>query len=538
MMSIMKKVTCTQCKGARLNADALSFKILDKNIAEVSKMSVAASIEFFKDFENRTSDKKLLGLSQNPRIEILKRLEVLSKLGLAYLSISRSSNTLSGGEAQRVKLAAQLGNGLCDLTFVLDEPTVGLHPSDVANLMQVIRELRDSGNTVVIVEHDIKVIQSADHVIEIGPGAGTNGGQLIAIGNPNEIARNKKSLTGKYLFDSKRMAARQVRQLNMGLKIEKANANNLKDINLHIPSSGIVAITGVSGSGKSTLVFDVIAKSWARGRAVGCVKIDGLENFTQITEITQQQISTSKASNLLTFTGIFDQIRILFSQTEAAKLLGFKKGDFSLNNKGGRCEHCQGHGKIKISLDFVSDVWVKCEVCKGLRFVPEILKCRFNEKNISEILEMSVGQAMDFFAFDKNIFAALKTLFDVGLGYLHLGQSTNTMSGGELQRLKLARELTSPAKGNTLYLFDEPSTGLHPQDVEVLISLFQQMADQGHTLFIIEHDADIIFEADWVIDLGPGGGENGGAIVAEGTPKQITQKATSLTGKYIQGLVR
>jgi excinuclease ABC subunit A len=537
MMPIIKKVTCTECGGSRLNADALSFTILGKNIAEVSKMSVAASIEFFKDFENHTSNKKLLGLGQNLRIEILKRLEVLSKLGLAYLSINRSSNTLSGGEAQRVRLAAQLGNGLCDLTFVLDEPTVGLHPSDVANLMQVIRELRDSGNTVVMVEHDIKVIESADHIIEIGPGAGTNGGQIIAVGNPSDVSQNEESTTGKYLFNKKRNNGRQVWQLKEGLQIEKANANNLKDFNLHIPSSGIVAITGVSGSGKSTLVFDVIAKSWARGRAVGCVKIDGLENFTQITQITQQQLSTSKASNLLTFTGIFDQIRTLFSQTEAAKLLGFKKGDFSLNNKGGRCEHCQGHGKIKVSLDFVSDVWVECEVCKGLRFVPEILECRFNEKNISEILEMSVSQAMDFFAFNKNIFAALKTLFDVGLGYLQLGQSTNTMSGGELQRLKLARELMSPTKGNTLYLFDEPSTGLHPKDVEVLIKLFQKMADLGHTLLIIEHDADIILQADWVIDLGPGGGDNGGEVVAEGTPEQIAHQATSLTGKYLRDFI-
>jgi len=321
------------------------------------------------------------------------------------------------------------------------------------------------------------------------------------------------------------------------LRIEKANANNLKDINLHIPSSGIVAITGVSGSGKSTLAFDVIAKSWKDGRANGCHKITGLEKFSQITKITQQQISTSKASNLLTFTGIFDHIRTLFSQTEPAKSKGFKKGDFSLNTKGGRCENCQGHGKIKVSLDFVSDVWIKCEVCKGKRFSSDILECNFDGKNISEILEMSVGEAIEFFSFNKTIHHGLKALNDVGLGYLHLGQSTNTMSGGELQRLKLARELMVPAKGNSLYLFDEPSTGLHPKDVEILIKLFQKMADQGHTLLIIEHDADIILQADWVIDLGPGGGDAGGEIIAEGTPEEIAQNPKSLTGKYLQDVI-
>jgi len=537
MMPIMKKVACTGCGGSRLNPKALAYKILNQNIADVSKMSVSASIGFFQDFENLTSDQRILNLSKNLRIEILKRLDALSKLGLGYLSINRSSNTLSGGEAQRVRLAAQLGNGLCDLTFVLDEPTVGLHPADIDNLMKIIRNLRDSGNTVVMVEHDLKVIESADHIIEIGPGAGTNGGQLIASGKPGELTGNEKSLTGKYLFNYRRQERRQVRQLDEGLRIEKAKANNLKDINLHIPSSGIVVLTGVSGSGKSTLAFDVIAKSWKNGRATGCHKITGLENFTQITKITQQQISTSKASNLLTFTGIFDHIRTLFSQTEPAKSKGFKKGDFSLNNKGGRCENCQGHGKIKVSLDFVSDVWIKCAECKGKRFTNEILTCNYKHKNISEVLEMSVCEAIDFFSSNKNIHHGLKTLSDVGLGYLHLGQSTNTMSGGELQRLKLARELMVPAKGNSLYLFDEPSTGLHPKDVEILIKLFQKMADRGHTLLIIEHDADIILQADWVIDLGPGGGNAGGEIVAEGTPGEIARNPNSLTGKYFKDVM-
>ena len=536
MMPIMKKICCPECNGSRLNKLALGYEILNNNIAEVSNMSVASAIGFFKDFENLTSDQKLISLSGDLRMDLLKRLDALDKLGLGYLSINRSSNTLSGGEAQRVRLAAQLGNGLTGLTFVLDEPTVGLHPTDINNLMKVIIKLRDSGNTVVMVEHDLKVIESADHIIEIGPGAGINGGQIVAKGNPKEITRNDVSLTGKYLFNKKRNKKRQIRQLREGLWIEKANANNLKGINVHIPSSGIVVITGVSGSGKSSLVFDVISKSRHKHKPVACQAIKGLENFDQILEITQKPVSTSQASNLLTFTGIFDYIRTLFSQTEAAKSKGFKKGDFSLNITGGRCEHCQGHGKIKVSLDFVSDVWVLCDECRGKRFTSDILECYFNERNISEILEMTVSEAVDFFSSNKSIRNGLKTLSDMGLGYLQLGQSTNTMSGGELQRLKLARELANPLKGKTLFLFDEPTTGLHPQDVEVLINLFHNLADQGHTLLIIEHDADIILQADWVIDLGPGGGDAGGEIVAEGTPEQIEQNPKSFTGRCLWGL--
>ena len=538
MMPMMKNVVCPGCNGSRLNEHALAYTIIDNNIAEISSMSVVASINFFSDFENKTSDKKLIGLSGNLRIEILKRLDALANLGLSYLSINRSSNTLSGGEAQRVRLAAQLGNGITGLTIILDEPTVGLHPSDVENLMKVIRDLRDAGNTVVLVEHDRKVIEGVDHIIEIGPGAGINGGQLIAIGKPEEIIRNKKSITGKYLFAKQKADRPKPRQLQEGLQIEKANANNLKNLDIDIPSAGMIVITGVSGSGKSSLVFDVISRSWHENRPVGCKAIHGLENFNQILKITQKPIATSQASNPLTYTGIFDPIRAMFSQVETAKKMGLKKGDFSLNTKGGRCENCQGQGKIKISLDFVSDVWINCDQCRGKRYTDKVLACEYMGKNINHILEMSINEAVDFFINHKNVRPGLKILNEVGLGYLKLGQTTNTLSGGELQRLKLARELMHPAKGKSLYLFDEPTTGLHPQDVEVLINLFQKMADQGNTLLIIEHDADIISQADWVIDLGPGGGEFGGQVLAGGTPDRISQNPVSVTGRYLRGKFR
>jgi len=538
MLPIMKNVRCAQCKGARLNAEALGYRIHEKNIADLSEMSVAATIGFFRNFEKGTSSQHLHSLSKNIRNDILKGLDALAKLGLAHLSIDRPSNTLSGGEAQRVRLAAQLGNGLSNITFVLDEPTVGLHPSDIEKLMQMIRGLRDSGNTVVMVEHDMTVIENADHLIEIGPGAGKSGGKMIASGNPADMASKQNSLTAKYLSGQTKLPNQSPRLLKKGIKIEGARAHNLKGFDLHVPSGGILAISGVSGSGKSTLVFDVIAKSWQVGHAVGCHKIEGLENYTQITEITQQQISTSKASNLLTFTGIFDPIRTLFSQTDLAKSSGLKKGDFSINSKGGRCENCQGHGKIKVSLDFLSDVWVQCDECKGKRFQSKVLECKLAGKDISDILEMTVDEAAIFFDSFKKIYTGLNVLHEVGLGYLHLGQSTSNMSGGELQRLKLARELMAPAKGNTLYLFDEPTTGLHPKDVEVLMNLFQKIANQGHTLLIIEHDADVIRLADWVIDLGPGGGDEGGMIVAEGRPEDFVKDAKSITGKYISNFLQ
>ena len=535
MMPIMKKVVCPTCQGSRLNEQALTYKILDKNISEFVALSIIATIGLFRDIEKNMADKKLVMLTSQIRTEILKRLDALANLGLSYLSINRSSNTLSGGEAQRVRLAAQIGNGLTGLTIILDEPTVGLHPADVDNLMKVIRNLRDAGNTVVMVEHDRKVIEGVDHIIELGPGAGINGGQLIASGKPEEIVRNKKSITGKYLFGKQKTDRPKPRQLHEGLQIKKANANNLMDFNLYIPSSGIVVITGVSGSGKSSLVFDVIARSWREKRAVGCQSITGLEKFNQILEITQKPIAISQASNPLTYTGIFDHIRTLFSQVEPAKKMGLKKGDFSLNTKGGRCENCQGQGKIRISLDFVSDVWINCDRCRGKRYTDKVLACKYMGKNINDILEMSIGEAVDFFINHKNVQPGLKVLNEVGLGYLKLGQTTNTLSGGELQRLKLARELMLPAKEKTLYLFDEPTTGLHPQDVEVLINLFQKMADQGHTLLIIEHDTDMILQADWVIDLGPGGGEFGGQVLAEGTPDRISNNQKSVTGRYLRG---
>ncbi|MFP4469869.1 MAG: excinuclease ABC subunit UvrA, partial [Bacteroidales bacterium] len=542
MRVLMKENNCPSCRGARLNPQAVSYTVAGKNIAELAAMSVTETMTFFAEFENKVIDADKIEISLQLRRDILKKLDVLNRLGLGYLQSDRISSELSGGEAQRVRLAAQLGNGLTGLTYVLDEPTVGLHPADTGKLMGIIRELRNAGNTVVIVEHDREVILGADHLIELGPGAGEAGGNLIASGKPADLADNPESVTGKYLkqkhlFSDIKQEGQRAKKDRPSIKIFSANAHNLQDIDVKIPAGKMVAVTGVSGSGKSTLVFDVLAASWRAGKPVGCSAVEGWEGVSDLIAVTQEKISASTVSNAATFTGIFDRIRDLFAKTPGAVARGLKKNHFSFNIKGGRCEKCEGQGQLKISLDFVSDVWVTCDECYGRRYQVKVLDCKLEGRNIYEVLEMSIRQAADFFAMDNYVQDRLAMLSQVGLGYVKLGQSTGTMSGGELQRLKLARELMKSGTGKNLYLFDEPSTGLHFRDVELLLTLFRQLVDQGHSLVIIEHDPDIIRYSDWVIDLGPGGGIHGGTIVAEGTPDEIARHAQSLTGRCLSGTV-
>jgi excinuclease ABC subunit A len=534
MLDVMQEKTCPNCKGGRLNAKAMSFKISKLNIAELSALNIDQALKFFDDFENLESNPDNVKITAQLRSEICERLNFLDRLGLSYLSPDRNSETLSGGEAQRVRLAAQLGNVLSDMVFVLDEPTLGLHPTNVENLMALIRELHQNNNTLVIVEHDRDVIQQADHIIELGPGAGRNGGQLIAQGSLGDIAKNPDSITGKYFRLPSNPIPEKRKILKPGLTIEKAFANNLKEVEIQIPSGGIVALTGVSGSGKSSLMFDVIGQSWHQKKAIGCKKINGFEKFEAVIELGQNQTSGSQAGNAATFMGVFDAIRDLFSKTEAAKKRKLSRKDFSFNTKGGRCELCQGQGKITVSMDFIADVEVVCELCHGKRYTDQILSCQIKGKNISNVLQMSILEGLEFFKSTEKIKNVFQVLLDTGLDYLEIGQATNSLSGGEMQRLKLARELVNPAKGKKLYLLDEPGTGLHFEDIRKLNLLFRQLADKGNTLLIIEHDSDIILQTDWLIDMGPGGGEHGGEIVAEGRPEEIAKNKNSLTGQALR----
>ena len=533
MMNVMKKTSCPACNGARLKNEALAYRLQEKNIAELAAMSTEEAIRWLEEFELKEKDAETIALSNQLRAEILKNLTFLSRLGLGYLGIDRVSSSLSGGEAQRVRLASQLGNGLTGMTFVLDEPTVGLHPVDVDELLKILNELKLRRNTLVVVEHAREVILKADHIIELGPGAGRDGGNIIGSGTPGEIRQSADSVTGKYLAVEK-ISARKRKILKPGISMKKLQANNLQIPFLHIPSGGIVALTGVSGSGKSTLMFDVLAASAEKQKPTGCLEIAGLNHFDQILKITQEEIIGSQSGNAATFTGAFDHIREVFASSPEARKQKLKKKHFSFNSKNGQCEKCQGKGEIIISLDFVTDVSVTCDACDGKRYKDEVLKISFNGKNIHDALEMTVNDAIEFFEDQQKIISKLQFLPEVGLGYLQLGQSTNTLSGGERQRLKIAAELTKQQAGKKLYLFDEPGTGLHFEDIKVLNKLFRKLSDTGHSILITEHDADIILEADWVIDLGPGGGSNGGKLMAEGSPEEIAKDPLSLTGRVLK----
>jgi excinuclease ABC subunit A len=526
MLPLMSDQTCPQCHGQRLKPEVLSVTFAGFNIAQLCSMSVKQGIAFFRhlgDLEqtsghNRVSERDL-HITHELRSEVLRRLEFLQDLGLGYLTLDRNSASLSGGEAQRIRLAGQLGSGLTGVIYVLDEPTIGLHSRDTLPLLRLLFKLRDLGNTVIVVEHDADIIRAADHIIDLGPGAGRDGGSIVARGTVNQIMENNASATGKYLKDPNAIPVpTQRRALGEGIKIKGAFANNLKHIDVHIPSHGLVAITGVSGSGKSSLLFDVAAASAEAGIPVGCDFIEGFHGFGALVTMDQTPIGTYPASNPATYTGVFDKIRDLFAQTETASARSYKKNHFSFNVKGGRCETCRGIGEIYTSMDFLADVWTTCEECKGKRYSQETLECTFQNKNISDVLSMTIKEALDFFSPYKDIHRILEQMQAVGLGYLQLGQAANTLSTGEAQRLKLVTELIKGKSKNNLYFFDEPTTGLHFEDIKKLLGLFHRLVEAGHTLVVIEHHPDIIKNADYVIELGPEGGESGGYIVAENMP--------------------
>ncbi|MCF8228347.1 MAG: excinuclease ABC subunit UvrA [Bacteroidales bacterium] len=537
MMRVMKKEQCHACKGARLNERALSYEILHTNIAGLSRLTMRDAISFFRSFDKKITEASTLKISKQLREEILRKLEYLCRLGLEYLQISREAESLSGGEAQRLRLAAQLTNGLTGMTYVLDEPSIGLHASDLDELISILHELKEMGNTLLVVEHDPKIIMQADHLIEMGPGAGRAGGEIIASGKLQEVRENPQSLAARYLHAEFQPPPGKLLSFP-GIRIKEAFANNLDIPELQIPLGGIVGITGVSGSGKSSLLFKVISASARNRQPEGCLQIEGLESFTQVLEVTQTALITSHTSNAATITGIFDRIREMFAKTEQAREQKLKKSHFSFNTKGGRCENCQGKGYINISLDFLTDVTVLCEECKGKRYQDNTLQCKIHGKNIHEVLEMTIREAAAFFKSQGKIEDALQLLQEVGLGYIQLGQPTESLSGGETQRLKIARELMKQEKGKKLFLFDEPGTGLHAADIVVLMKLFRKLLASGHSIMLIEHDPGIIAQCHWVIDLGPAGGDRGGKVIGEGKPTEIALNSNSLTGKVIKDYLR
>jgi excinuclease ABC subunit A len=533
MLPLMMAETCPECKGQRLCKEALSFRINGETIASLSALSIDQSFDFFEQLISKLTDPVHQSIAAPIVAKLTERLSFISGMGLPYLSPDRISSTLSGGEAQRIKLAGQMGSGLTGITYILDEPTIGLHPSDVSRLMKMIVLLREQGNTIVIVEHDREVILSADHVIDLGPGAGSKGGNILASGTPQEIKHNPDSVTGRYLESAVVRSGRN-RLLSEGISIRNATANNLKGFDLEVPSGGIIAITGVSGSGKSSLLLDVIYESYIRNKPIGCKAIEGVDRFDKIVVTEQKASFTNPAGTPVTFTGIFDRIRDLFSKTPDAEKLKLGKNHFSYISKEGRCETCQGMGKIRISMDFLPDVWNTCETCHGRRYKEEILHIRYRGKTIADILDMDNSEAMVFFIDHVILKKSFSLLEQTGLGYLRLGQPLDTLSGGEAQRLTLAAELMKAGKGKILYLFEEPSTGLHFQDIRFLLQIFHNLVDQGHTVLLIEHDLQIISQSDWVIDLGPGGGDKGGNVVFSGTVPAIMNHPESVTGKFLR----
>ncbi len=538
MMNVMKEVTCTDCKGERLNKNIRQIKFSAKNISELSKLSVKESIHFFSWLKGKPENclsKNILLVINDIIKEVLNRLNILQELGLGYLTIDRRSETLSGGEARRLRLAGLLSSELTGITFVLDEPTIGLHPSDTKKLSRKLLQLRDIGNTVVVVERDKDIINLADNIIDIGPGAGINGGEIVAQGTMQEIINQKDSITGKYLSGEKGLVLlKKQAQPERFIKIYNACVNNLKHIDLNIPSPGLIAITGVSGSGKSSLLFDVIAESAKAKKPVNCKNIEGLEFFDEILLSDQSPVGTSPLSTPVTYIGVFDKIRELFAQTALAQERNYSKSWFSYNNKNGQCEKCKGHGQEKISMGFLADIRIECEACKGKRYKKKILEVFYHGKSIFDVLQMTFTDAIEFFKNETGISSAFKLLAKTGLDYLQLGQASNTLSGGESQRLKLAKSLLHSKMGKNLYLIDEPTTGLHFSDIEKLLILFRELVISGHSLLVIEHNPDIIKNADWIIDLGPEGGDNGGKLIFEGKPDKIINCKDSSTGIFLK----
>ena len=533
---------CPLCKGAKLKPEVLSITIDDKNIIEVTNLSIKDCLSFFKNL-------KLLGRRQTIAGQILKeiieRLGFLINVGLAYLSLDRNSSTLSGGEAQRIRLATQIGSYLMGVLYILDEPSIGLHPRDEAKLISMLIQLRDLGNTILVVEHDEETILAADHVIDIGPGAGEHGGKVIFEGPPEKLIKDKKSLTGLYLAGVKKIILPKKRRLGNGnfLIVKGAEEHNLKNIDVDIPLGKFVCVTGVSGSGKSTLIYEILGKALAKEFHRSRVEpglhkaIEGTEHLDKVINIDQSPIGRTPRSNPATYTGVFTHIRDLFAQTQEARIRGYNAGRFSFNVKGGRCEACGGEGMVKIEMFFLPDVYVTCDECKGKRYNREALEIHYKGKNISNVLNMSVEEALEFFEHIPAIKNKLQTLFDVGLGYIKIGQSATTLSGGEAQRIKLASELSRKSTGRTLYILDEPTVGLHFEDVKNLLDVLGKLVDKGNTVLVIEHNPQIIKSADWIIDLGPEGGEAGGEVIALGSPEEIIKNSKSFTGKYLKKVI-
>ena len=539
MRQYMTSLTCQTCHGYRLNEQALSVKIAGKHIGEVSDFPINESLNFF---ENLTFSEQNQEIARPILKEIDDRLTFLKNVGLDYLTLSRSARTLSGGEAQRIRLATQIGSNLSGVMYVLDEPSIGLHQRDNDRLIASLKKMRDLGNTLIVVEHDEDTMRAADYLIDIGPGAGENGGQVIAAGTPKQVEKKRNSLTGQYLSGKKYIAIPNERRKGNGKKIvvKGASENNLKNIDVSFPLGEFIAVTGVSGSGKSTLVNMILKRALAQKLNHNSEKpgkyqrIEGVENIEKIIDIDQTPIGRTPRSNPATYTGVFDDIRGLFAQTNQAKLRGYGKGRFSFNIKGGRCEACKGDGIIKIEMNFLPDVYVPCEVCHGTRYNSETLEVEYKDKNIADILNMTVSEALTFFEPIPKIKRKLQTIVDVGLGYVKLGQPATTLSGGEAQRMKLASELHKKSNGKTFYILDEPTTGLHSEDIKRLLEVLQRLVDKGNTVLVIEHNLDVIKTADYLIDLGPEGGDGGGQIVATGTPEEVIKVNDSYTGKYLK----
>lgn len=542
MRKYMTELPCPVCHGYRLNQRALAVKIDGRNIGEVSALSISDSLEFFKNIKLSAQKNEIA----KPILkEIIDRLTFMKNVGVEYLTLSRSARTLSGGEAQRIRLATQIGSNLSGVMYVLDEPSIGLHQRDNDRLIESLKAMRDLGNTLIVVEHDEDTMRAADYIVDIGPGAGENGGQVMVAGTPKQVMRSRKSLTGQYLSGKKFIPVPHERRIGNGKKITITGAaeNNLKDITVDFPLGEFICVTGVSGSGKSTLVNMILKRVLAQKLNNNSAKpgkyksISGVENIEKVINIDQSPIGRTPRSNPATYTGVFDDIRELFAQTNQAKMRGYTKGRFSFNVKGGRCEACRGDGIIKIEMNFLPDVYVPCEVCHGTRYNSETLEVEYKGKNIAEVLNMTVSEALDFFSAIPKIKRKLQTIEDVGLGYVHLGQPATTLSGGEAQRMKLAAELHRQSHGKSFYILDEPTTGLHMDDIKRLLAVLQRLVDAGNTVLVIEHDLDVVKSADWLIDLGPEGGAGGGNVVATGTPEQVAEVKGSYTGKYLKEML-
>jgi excinuclease ABC subunit A len=538
----MREVPCRKCGGARLKPFTLAITVGDKNIAEVCEMPIGESAEFLAALELSERDKMI---AERVTKEINARLGFLLDVGLDYLTLSRSAATLAGGEAQRIRLASQIGSGLVGVLYVLDEPSIGLHQRDNRRLIDTLTRLRDLGNTVIVVEHDEDTIKVSDYVVDIGPGAGEHGGEVVHAGTVAALLKNKASITGQYLAGKRTIPVPTQRRprTDARLVVRGAREHNLQDLTVEIPLGLFVSVTGVSGSGKSTLVNDILYRSlmqriYKSKTPPGLHKtVDGLAHLDKVINIDQSPIGRTPRSNPATYTGVWDHVRKLFAATQEAKVRGYLPGRFSFNVAGGRCEACAGDGTIKIEMHFLPDVYVPCEVCKGKRYNRDTLDITFKDKNVSDVLELSCEEALEFFGYQPAIARHMQTLVDVGLGYVRLGQPATTLSGGEAQRVKLASELAKRSTGHTINILDEPTTGLHFEDIRKLLTVLSRLVDQGNTVLVIEHNLDVIKTADWLLDLGPEGGNGGGTLVCEGTPEQVATASGSWTGQFLKPLL-